>query len=265
MNTSGVAVGLVAAVRRRGFDLRPASSEAKLLLPAEELAREEIYELLLHYSFRLVLRDILVHRDSFAEADLRKYCSPECVARYVAVLEQTGLIERAHDGRSFRLAKESVDSLGDTLEWLSAEILRRDFGMETAWSVRLGGAPGGGDYDVLALAEGDLLYVETKSAPPRHVHRREITGFFDRLAALRPAAAILLEDTKLRMADKLLVMFEEELERRFGAGARHMARLEDETFVLADKLFLTNAAPDLTAALGRCVVHYFRHRPYCMS
>jgi hypothetical protein len=208
---------------------------------------------------------VLVHRASFSADDLQKYCSAQTASRYVAVLEAAGLVEPTSEGRTYRLAKDTVDSLGDTLEWLTAEILRRELGMEAAWGVRLENAAGGGDYDVLATADGALMYVETKSAPPRHVHRREIAAFFARLEALRPHAAILVEDTKLRMSDKLVVMFEEQLAKRPGAAAARMSRLEDETFVLGNELFLTNAAPDLAAALRRCVVHYFRTRPYCLS
>ena len=62
-----------------------------------------------------------------------------------------------------------LHSFGDTLEWLTAEILRRELGMEAVSRVRLENAAGGGDYDVIAGAEGALIYVETKSAPPRHV------------------------------------------------------------------------------------------------
>ena len=247
---------------RRGFELQAAARDAKLLLPDDGNARDGFYDLLLHYSFRLLLRDVLVHRDAFNERDLQKYCSAECVARYLGALQAAGLVRRA-DGGAFRLAKDTVDSFGDTLEWLTAEVLRRQLGMEAVSGVRLRSAAGGGDYDVLASAEGALLYVETKSAPPRHVHRREIAAFFARLDALRPSAAILVEDTRLRMSDKLLVMFEEQLAKRPGAP-RAMSRLEDESFVLGDTLFLTNASPDLATALGRCVVHYFRTRPYCL-
>jgi hypothetical protein len=255
---------LAFVLRRRGFELRPSAGEAKLLLPQPPELREQLYRSLLHYSFRLLLRDVLVHRSAFNERDLEKYCSPATVTRYLGMLETAGLVARGCDG-ALRLAKDTVDSFGDTLEWLTAEILRRDFGMETVHGVRLEGAPDGGDYDVLATAEGGLLYVETKSAPPRHVHNREIASFFDRLEALRPDAAVFVEDTRLRMTDKLLVMFEEELERRFGGSRPRMERLTDETFVLEGKLFLANASPDLATSLGRCVVHYFRSRPYCLD
>src|SRR6266542_752765 len=55
-----------------------------------------------------------------------------------------------------------------------------------------------------------------QSSPPRHIDQKHVAAFFDRLEALRPDMAIFLEDTKLRMEDKLVKMFEVEVVRRLG-------------------------------------------------
>ena len=67
----------------------------------------------------------------------------------------------------------------------------------------------GGDYDVLSWVERNLLYLEVKSSPPKHIEGIEIGAFLDRIEALMPNFAILLVDTELRMKDKLVPLFEE--------------------------------------------------------
>jgi len=77
---------------------------------------------------------------------------------------------------------------------------------------------------VVALMEGSLVYVETTSSPPKHIKQRDIQAFFDRLEVLAPDLAIYLEDTQLRMKDKIVMMFETELQRRTGSSWRKSVR-----------------------------------------
>ncbi len=250
---------LRAALARRGLVAGTSGIDpARLLVPSDGPDRERMYGLLARYSFRLLLRDVLIHRRKIEPAKLEKYCSRATVSRYLRLLTGAGILEALPDG-TLRVARASIDSFGETLEWLVAEILRREFGFEVACSVRLRASATGGDFDVLASAEGRLVYVETKAAPPRHVHRRHVRAFVDRIEALRPTAAILLEDTTLRMTDKLVVMLEEELSRRRPDLPRpFFARLERETFAAADRLFVTNTAPNLRSVLARCLNRVFR-------
>jgi hypothetical protein len=250
-------------LRRRGLDARWGADEGTLFLPRSRRGREEFYALLRRYSFRLLLRDVLAHRESFSLADLQKYCSADAARRYVAALRRPRIVVPRGRGR-YRLARASVHSLGDTLEWLVATILEREFLIPALWNVRVEALPGGGDCDVLACAEGRLIYVETKSAPPRHIDQRHVTAFFDRLEALRPDMAIFLEDTKLRMQDKLVKMFELEIARRLGDPSL-LERVEGETFTIQKRVFLTNTQPDLVRAIGICLERFFASLPYCLS
>jgi hypothetical protein len=149
-----------------------------------------------------------------------------------------------------------VRSFGDTLEWLVAQVLEREFGIPALAGVRIERLPGGGDCDVVALLEGELFYVETKAAPPRHLEARNVGAFLDRVDGLRPATAVFLEDTKLRMSDKLVPLFEEELSRRFGARAPRLRRVAGEVFAVGERLFLANSDPDLAVTLGICIERY---------
>lgn len=255
---------ILAWLRRRGFEARSGADEAALLLPRAGRQRERFYRLLRHYSFRLLLRDVLAHRDSFVLADLQKYCSEDAARRYLRALLAAGIVAPLRSGR-YRLARQRVHSFGDTLEWLVATVLERELSIPALWGLRIERLPGGGDCDVLALAEGRLVYVETKSSPPRHIDQRHVAAFFDRLEALRPHLAIFLEDTRLRMMDKLVKMFEIEAALRFPAKVPPVARIEGEVFGMRDQVFLTNTHPDLAHVLGVCLARFFASEPYCLS
>ena len=56
-----------------------------------------------------------------------------------------------------------------------------------------------------------MVYVEIKSSPPRGIERGEIGSFLARITDLLPDIAFLFNDTQLRMKDKIVLMFEEEL------------------------------------------------------
>ena len=83
------------------------------------------------------------------------------------------------------------------------------------------------------------------------------------LDVLTPDLAIYLEDTQLRIRDKIALLFETELERRMGSSWRKkcpLSRLEREIFAIEDRLFVINSDPDLIANLGFCLGHYLRSR-----
>jgi hypothetical protein len=251
-------------LRRRGLDARRNADDETLLLPRSRHGREDFYALLRHYSFRLLLRDVLVHRESFSLADLQKYCSPDTARRYLAALRRARIVASRSRTR-YTLARARVNSFGNTLEWLVATVLEREFQIPALWNVRVERLPGGGDWDVLACAEGKLIYVETKSSPPRHIDQKHVAAFFDRLEALRPDMAIFLEDTKLRMEDKLVKMFEMETARRLGPEPPAVERVEGEIFTIRNRVFLANTQPDLVRAIGTCLERFFASLPYCLS
>lgn len=253
---------VLGALIRRGFRCFRRKEEGGLLLPSARNSQERFYKLLKKYSFRLFLRDVIGHKVSFSLRDLQRFCSEETAGNYLHLLLREKLVKHTSTG-GYRLSDERVVSFGDTLEWLVCAILRREFHLSAAWGFRVEDNLGGGDFDVVALMEGSLVYVETKSSPPKHIHQHEIGAFFDRLATLRPGLAIFLDDTQLRMKDKIAVMFERELRRRHGAAWRRkypLKRLERETFGIQDRLFIINSDPDLVANIGYCLSRYLQSR-----
>lgn len=247
---------VASALRRRGVpEVRP--RREGLLLPSSKRHWDRWYALLRHYSFRLFLRDLIRLRSGARVEELARYCSPQVAADFVRALRVLRVVE-VH-GEVVRLRQGGIHSFGPTLEWFVAEVLRREFGMKVDWGLRPTGAAGGGDYDVIGLADGALVYVEVKSAAPRNIEVAQTRAFVGRVASLAPDVAIFLNDTQLRMLDKLVPAIQHELDTALPRAGR-FERLEGEVFVAADRVFVTNSEPDVVANLGICLAHFLRRR-----
>lgn len=243
------------ALRRRGIQCPPGRHEG-VILPRTRAGRDRLYSLLRHYSFRLFVRDLIRFPGGAGLSELTRYCSPAVARRYAETLCEID-VARARSGR-FRL-HPAVHSFGPTLEWFVAEALRAEFGITSAWGLRPIGAAGGGDYDVIGCAEGALIYLELKSSPPRNIEQQQIAAFVRRVVTLGPDLAILLNDTQLRMLDKLVPALRVELRRQpFGRGS--IRRVQGEIFSRGERLFLTNSEPDLIGNLAICLARFFRAR-----
>ena len=246
-----------AALRRRGLCWDGQRDPTPLLVPRAAAARTRHRELLGRYSYRLFLRDALKHGDDLRVARLTRYVTPAVASRYLRVLARARLVVPTGRGR-WRLRDARIVSFGGTLEWYVAEVLAREFGCAAASGLRIPRAPHGGDYDVVACAEGELVYVETKSAPPRQVTQEQMGAFLDRVDTLHPDVALFFCDTTLRMGDKLVPLFGIAARRR--GLAWEAVRLEEETWRVGPEIYLTNAEPELSRALGRCLAAHFHAR-----
>jgi hypothetical protein len=171
-------------LRRRGVQTKPWPPD--LIFPSElaEECQERFARLLDHYAFRLFLRGAIQRGSGFAPAAATRYVDGATARRMADDLVALGLAAPAGRGRC-RLT-HPPRSFGGTLEWYVARELRRGLGFDTAFGLRFF-APGvGGDLDVVAAAEGRLLYLELKSSPPRQIAEAEARAFLERLAAWPP-------------------------------------------------------------------------------
>lgn len=127
------------------------------------------------------------------------------------------------------------------------------------WGVKIPDLPCGGDFDILALVSGKLLYLETKTSPPKHIEQKDLAAFLDRVGTLSPDFAVVLVDTHLRMKDKLVPLLSDAL-RMAGEENGEMTRIERETFSWDGRIFLTNAKRDVGGNLALCLRSYFLGR-----
>lgn len=240
-------------LKRRGFAIMAANPRDRLFFPHDRHNNfeNEIYEILKKYSFRIFMRDVIKNKKSFCVDDLLKYVSREWAETYLNFLLERNIVEDI-SGDSYRLNKRSVFSFGETLEWFVAQIFEREFSSTALWGVRLRGGRRGGDYDVIACFEQRIGYIEVKSSPPSNVGEKEIVSFLERSEELAPALAIFLEDTQLRMKDKIVPFFENAV---MGKGLV-VERLHEEIFGIGSRVYITNSKRDIVSNLAFCIKHH---------
>jgi hypothetical protein len=241
-------------LKRRGFQVYKKDPADDLLVPDEPF-RGSFFEMLHKYSFRLLLRDVIKHQDRFTLEQVTRYSTVRVIRSYLNYLREVRLVEEGAAG--YVLSRRPITSFGPTLEWYIAELLKREFGTDALWGVKFRRPKVGGDYDVLAKLDGSLLYVEVKSSPPKQVMTGEIAAFLDRVDDLAPEMAIFLMDTELRMKDKLVPMFEQELAKR-SSESPPVLRLERELFHVQERIFIVNAKESIKRNIGKVVGRYFR-------
>jgi hypothetical protein len=233
-------------------NLKPVTTRPDLPFPSDlsgEIA-ERLSARLGHYAFRLFLRGAIQRPEGFSPEEATGYVRPAKCRELADALVDLGLAVQGPRGRYHLL--RSATSFGGTLEWYVGRELSRRFGFDTAAGVKFHARGVGGDLDVVAAAEGKLVYLELKSSPPKHLSQSEVAAFFDRVQLLRPDVTLFVVDTALRLADKVVPMLMDELMRRRG-GPVAPVRVERELWALTPHLYAVNSKPDLMANVGRAI------------
>jgi hypothetical protein len=251
-------------LERRGLTFVEANPGDRLILPGDATREEEdgFYEELKRYSSRILLRD-LVRKP----VEPSRFAAPAVAAELLERLRVLRIVEPAEAG-TWRLRRSEpagpgdrpLHSFGDTLEWFVAQVFRRELHVPAAWGVVVRGNAVGGDLDVAALVEEHFVLAEVKSSPPKHVELEGVRAFVQRVAALRPHAAFFVEDTELRMSDKIVPLFVDALAERLGHRQISVRRLEHELFLIGQGIYIVNSRADLTANLRTCVAHFLREQ-----
>jgi hypothetical protein len=241
-------------LKRRGFKIYKKEPSEDLLIPADEF-KNGFYEMLKRYSFRLFLRDVIKNQEFFTVEDVTRYATSEVTGDYIEYLKNIGLVEKKPGG--FKLALGHIKSFGETLEWFTVDIFKKEFATEAAWGVRFKRPKVGGDYDLIAKVDGAILYMEIKSSPPKQIYQNEISAFFERVSDFYPEISIFFVDTELRMKDKIVPMFEEELKKRYPVPPK-VLRMEKELFQMSDKIYIMNAKDSIASNVEKVLSRYFR-------
>lgn len=244
-------------LKLRGFKIYKKEPADDLLMPVKKYM-PAYRSRLKKYSFRLFLRDVIKHQDSFTLDDVTRFATREVAAGYLDFLLESGIVEPYR--RRFRLVKRPLKSFGETLEWFVAGLVRDEFQAEAVWGVKFRKPKIGGDYDMLAKLDSSLLYMEIKSSPPRQIFDRGITAFLDRVEELSPEISIFFMDTELRMKDKIVPMFEEELFRRYRKKVP-VVRIVKELFHIGGKIFIINAKGGIASNINAVLIFLF-HRKF---
>jgi len=255
-------------MKARGLQIHRTNPRDDLLIPPDATPEEEtfFYHLLTRYSFRLFLRDVIRRGERMRADELVRYCSLSVCQRYLASLVNLRIIEQT-ESSSYRLRNDTIHSFGPTLEWFVAEMWHREFASPAYFGVTFRDTASGGDYDVVALWEGYLVYVEIKSSPPRGIERSQIGSFFARIADLLPDVAFLFNDTQLRMRDKLVPMVQEYCPSD-PDNRTHLPRVDrvaDELFHIGHRIYIVNSKKDAVANFAVCLRDFLAHRQSLVS
>lgn len=249
----------MAMLVRRG--LRPGESRGDLrfLHGLDNQSEDRFADLLGHYAFRLFLRGAIQKADGFLPAATTRYLTKPQSRKYAEALVELGLAEKISQSR-YSL-KGIGWSFGEVLEWYAGRELEKRFGFSVATGVKLHIRGGGGDLDVVAAAEGKLVYLEMKSSPPKNLTVNEISAFCDRLNLLRPDVSLFVVDTALRLSDKVLPMLIEEFQHR-GYGLTKPKRIAAQLWALTPHVYAVNGRRDLMANIGNAIAAGFlAHSP----
>jgi len=241
-------------LKRRGFRIYKKEPSEDLLLPDSRFM-VGFYEMMKKYSFRLFLRDVIKHQNFFRLEDVTRFATSEVTQVYLEYITDIGLVEKESD--AYKLSRGPIKSFGETLEWFVSEVFHREFATEAIWGIRFKRPGVGGDYDVISKVDGIILYMEIKSSPPKQIYQNEISAFFDRVNDLLPEISMFFVDTELRMKDKIVLMFEEELKKRYPEPPK-VTRMEKELFQILDKIFIINAKDSIAANIEKVLSWYFR-------
>jgi hypothetical protein len=199
----------------------------------------------------LFLRGAIQRGAAFRPAQATRYLGAAQAGAMAEALVELGLAERLPRGR-YRLLRPAR-SFGGTLEWYVARELAARLGFAVATGLTFPVPGVGGDLDVVAAAEGRLVYLELKSSPPKHLLASEVRAFVRRVRALRPDVTLFVVDTALRLSDKVLPMLLAELGRGAAAGLPPPRRVLRDVWALTPHLLAVNARHDLIGNIA-CAV-----------
>jgi hypothetical protein len=244
----------MAMLVRRGLHPERTVGDVPFPQPLDGPLADGLSELLGHYAFRLFFRGAIQKSSGFLPADTTRYLTKSQSTKYADALVDLGLAEKHERGR-YRL-KWLARSFGGTLEWYVGRELERRYGFGVATGVKMHVRGVGGDLDVVAAAEGKLVYIELKSSPPRNLAAGEIAAFCDRLRLLRPDVSLFVIDTALRLSDKVLPMLVAELRRR-GFGDSGQKRIAAQLWALTPRVYAVNGSRDLMANIGKAIAAGF--------
>ncbi len=245
----------VAMLVRRG--LRPKKTMANV--PFAEVLGEDVAtklsDWLGHYGFRLFLRGAIQKSQGFRPEETTRYLTRPQACAYADVMVDLGLAEKISSKRY--VLKWGARNFGGTLEWYVARQLRCKLGFDVATGVKLQVGGVGGDLDIVAAAEGKLVYIELKSSPPKNLTAAEIAGFFDRVCLLRPDLSLFVVDTALRLSDKVVPMLLDELKGRF-PGETKPKQIGSQIWALTPYIYAVNGHRDLMANIGKAIASGLR-------
>ncbi len=224
------------------------------------------YNLMNRESNRAILKKICAIESKFTKAELYNERNVAIVDNLLKELVEISVIINNQDS-SFLLKKREA-KYGENLEWYISEMFKKEFYCTSDWGVHIVEAPNGGDYDVLARSENNLIYVECKAKRPSNIDEKEIISLLKRDEFLRPYITILFVDSTddinsiENLFKKICLRIKELIAKhniKFVMGKPPYTEKLYEPFVhFQSRLFVVNSKKPVLETFKLCLRH--RHR-----
>ena len=254
-----ITISVENVLKRRGFNFFNSCPTGELLIPqvSDSEILEKFYKYFKKYSFRLFLKDVIKNKEKIKLEELVHFCSIGTAKKYLNFLDKAEMIEKLK-GNTFRLKNRNINTFGVTLEWFVTQVFGREFNSPADWRVKMLNLESGGDFDVIAVLERMMVFVEVKSSPPKHIHQNVVSEFFLRINDLNPDISIFFVDTHLRLKDKINVMFGYELN---SMNCKYeIKNFFGKIYSINNNIFIVNSKPDIITNFRECLKYYFRNR-----
>ncbi|MBU4304013.1 MAG: hypothetical protein KJ893_00080 [Candidatus Omnitrophica bacterium] len=228
--------------------------------------KDTFYRMLSKESCRSVLKQLCASKEGCLKNDLLRNRTTQEVNQLLSTLAKMDLLEK-NNGEIFRLKNSDVN-FGKNLEWFISEVFHRELFCVSDWGVHVKEAPEGGDYDVLARAESNIIYVECKAKKPENLKEKELISFLKRDEFLRSYTSILfidstdeisyINDLINKLGEKIKTCIPE-LGIDFVMGdPPYTESLDGGYFHFQGRLFFVNAKKSVLDTIKLCLRH--RHR-----
>ncbi len=251
-------------LKRRGYVCAGKGHAENVILPCRQSDIDRFFRYMGSRTFRQILKKIINKRCDIYHADFATECSPMKLREYLGFLENSSILTK-QSVSSFSLAL-SVDDFGYTFEWYVSELFKRELSCTAEWGIRVKNINVGGDYDVLARVEAQLVYVETKSASPESISSSEIKHFLQRDQELDPDISIFLVDSRNDLSN-LVTRFEEIItpivvEDATIRNPDYHYKIQQHLdfggiFHLSRRIFIIRSKPAILTNLRHCLNYYF--------
>ncbi|MGB9810629.1 MAG: hypothetical protein ACPLSN_02655 [Dictyoglomus turgidum] len=231
---------------RRGYQIDECCQKERIILPKDLSLEGDYFNFLSHYRFRRLLSDI-IHSQDNGRVNLEKLFSRwnlEEIREYWEFLVKSGILPLVNENYYF--SYPYIDNFGETLEWYISGLLVKEFKMPTVWGVKIRELKGGGDFDVLSILEGYLLYIECKTSPPNNVRLREIWEFLRRREELKPKITILFIDTTLKIERNITENVKYLLDKRFAKDKNNvLLKLKEGIYAFDKSLYIMQSKGEM--------------------
>ncbi|MFQ5963873.1 MAG: hypothetical protein ACE5KZ_06280 [Candidatus Scalinduaceae bacterium] len=256
---------------RRGYTFKSNKTglSKKLLLNIDIFEEEQeyrLYKLMNDVSNRVILKKICTSKPKFTKEELYDKWSTDKIDNLLKELVEIRAIINNQDG-NLSLKKREAE-FGENFEWYISEIFKREFYCTSDWGVHIVEAPNGGDYDVLARSENNLIYVECKAKKPSNIDEKEIISLLKRDEFLRSYITILLVDSTddinsiENLFKKICLRINELIPKHninFVMGKPpYTEKLYEHLFHFQSRLFVVNSKKPVIETFKLCLRH--RHR-----